>query len=109
MSEDKAVGDASAAQAAASPSAPVTVYVAQSPASVLFSDHPVALKCPSCAQQIVTQLRLVAGPMAWLVGLGLCFLGCCPCACAVCLFPVLRDVHHYCPSCGALVGVYKRL
>ncbi|KAH0632070.1 hypothetical protein JD844_020131 [Phrynosoma platyrhinos] len=83
------------------------VYV-QNP--LVFHDRPVQMCCPSCRRVIVTHLSHNAGALAWLSCGGLFLLGCWA---GCCLIPfcvdALLDVDHYCPSCNALLGSYKRL
>ncbi|XP_077172143.1 lipopolysaccharide-induced tumor necrosis factor-alpha factor isoform X3 [Paroedura picta] len=76
----------------------------------LLQDRPVQMCCPFCSKVIVTRLTHSAGTLTWLSCGSLCLLGCWV---GCCLIPFcvdsLLDVDHYCPSCEALVGTYKRL
>uniref|UniRef100_A0A8C8R6A1 Lipopolysaccharide induced TNF factor n=1 Tax=Pelusios castaneus TaxID=367368 RepID=A0A8C8R6A1_9SAUR len=92
---------------APNPVAVQTVFV-QHP--VTFYDRPVQMCCPSCNKMIVTHLSHSAGALTWLSCGSLFLLGC---IAGCCFIPfcvdALQDVDHYCPSCKALVGTYKRL
>ncbi|XP_069501886.1 lipopolysaccharide-induced tumor necrosis factor-alpha factor homolog [Ambystoma mexicanum] len=75
-----------------------------------FGATPTRTTCPSCQQQIVTNISPVPGLLTWLLFGGLllfgCWLGCC-------LIPFcvdsLQDVRHTCPSCNHEIGRFKRL
>ncbi|KAM8934625.1 lipopolysaccharide-induced tumor necrosis factor-alpha factor isoform 2-T2 [Pelodytes ibericus] len=89
------------------PLAVQTVFVQQ---PIAFHDRPVQMCCPFCTQMITTRLSYTSGALAWLSCGGLCLLGC---GFGCCLIPFcidsLKDVDHYCSSCNALVGSYKRI
>nr|XP_025043225.1 lipopolysaccharide-induced tumor necrosis factor-alpha factor isoform X2 [Pelodiscus sinensis] len=92
---------------APNPIAVQTVYVQQ---PVMFYDRPVQMCCLSCNKMIVTRLSHSAGALTWLSCGSLCLLGCIAGCCFIpfCI-DALQDVDHYCPSCQALLGTYKRL
>ncbi|XP_073503824.1 lipopolysaccharide-induced tumor necrosis factor-alpha factor [Phyllobates terribilis] len=89
------------------PVAVQTVYVQQ---PVVFHDRPVQICCPRCRSLTTTRLVHTSGALAWLSCGGLCLLGC---GFGCCLIPFcidsLKDVDHYCSSCQALLGSYKRI
>nr|XP_056722203.1 lipopolysaccharide-induced tumor necrosis factor-alpha factor [Euleptes europaea] len=89
---------------------PVSVQAVYVQNPLVFHDRPVQMCCPSCSKVIVTRLSHSAGALTWLSCGSLCLLGC---AAGCCLIPfcvdALLDVDHYCPSCNALVGTYRRL
>ncbi|XP_054850776.1 lipopolysaccharide-induced tumor necrosis factor-alpha factor [Eublepharis macularius] len=89
---------------------PVTVQAVYVQSPLIFHDRPVQMCCPSCSKVVVTRLSHSAGALAWLSCGSLCLLGCWA---GCCLIPfcveALQDVEHYCPSCNALLGTYKRL
>uniref|UniRef100_A0A8C5Q093 Lipopolysaccharide induced TNF factor n=1 Tax=Leptobrachium leishanense TaxID=445787 RepID=A0A8C5Q093_9ANUR len=89
------------------PVAVQTVYVQQ---PIVFHDRPVQMSCPYCGQIMTTRLSYTSGALTWLSCGGLCLLGC---GAGCCLIPFcidsLKDVDHYCSSCTAIVGSYKRI
>ncbi|XP_063284906.1 lipopolysaccharide-induced tumor necrosis factor-alpha factor [Pelobates fuscus] len=89
------------------PVAVQTVYVQQ---PIVFHDRPVQMCCTYCTRMMTTRLSYTSGALAWLSCGGLCLLGC---GAGCCLIPFcidsLKDVDHYCSSCNALVGSYKRI
>lgn len=89
------------------PVAVQTVYVQQ---PTVFHDYPVQMCCPYCGQIMATRINHTSGALTWLSCGGLCLLGC---GAGCCLIPFcidsLKDVHHYCSSCNAHVGSYKRI
>ncbi|XP_077172140.1 lipopolysaccharide-induced tumor necrosis factor-alpha factor isoform X2 [Paroedura picta] len=97
-------------QAATTVPPPVTVQTVYVQSPLSFQDRPVQMCCPFCSKVIVTRLTHSAGTLTWLSCGSLCLLGCWV---GCCLIPFcvdsLLDVDHYCPSCEALVGTYKRL
>ncbi|KAI9525684.1 hypothetical protein NQZ68_006233 [Dissostichus eleginoides] len=75
-----------------------------------FGDGPVQVSCPQCRQTVLSQVHHSSGLLTYLLCGGLFFcgfvLGCC-------LIPFcvdrLKDAKHTCPTCKAVLGVYKRL
>nr|XP_057905954.1 lipopolysaccharide-induced tumor necrosis factor-alpha factor homolog-like [Doryrhamphus excisus] len=65
--------------------------------------------CPSCNQQVMTNVEYKAGTYAWLMVLLFICLGLWLCCC---LIPLLmkrfKDVHHFCPRCNSLLHVEKK-
>ena len=68
------------------------------------------VKCVYCGTSGVTKTRYETGLATHLAALGLCCIGCCPCA----LIPYCtdtgcgtKDVHHACGNCGQVVGKKK--
>ncbi|KAF8562713.1 hypothetical protein P879_09488 [Paragonimus westermani] len=100
--------------AASEPYATATVFVAQHPLEAVpkpqFGTTPVTVWCSSCNQTVLTKLVYKDGGLTWLIcgalSLTGLFLGCC-------LIPFCcnstRDVQHICPTCGSIVGMYRRL
>ncbi|CAI5791988.1 LITAF domain-containing protein [Podarcis lilfordi] len=89
---------------------PVTVQAVYVQAPLVFHDRPVQMNCPACQKTILTRLSYTSGALTWLACGGLFLVGC---VAGCCLIPFcvdsLQDVDHYCPSCNALVGTYRRL
>lgn len=95
--------------------ATTTTIIHQQPTAVAisaigFGESPVAMSCPACKQSIVTATTYVTGTLTWLACLGLCVVGC---DLGCCLIPFccdpMKDVVHICPSCGAQVGLFRRM
>ncbi|XP_034987661.1 lipopolysaccharide-induced tumor necrosis factor-alpha factor [Zootoca vivipara] len=89
---------------------PVAVQTVYVQAPLVFHDRPVQMICPACQKTILTRLSHNSGALTWLACGGLFLVGC---VFGCCLIPFcvdsLQDVDHYCPSCNALVGTYRRL
>ncbi|XP_023262766.1 lipopolysaccharide-induced tumor necrosis factor-alpha factor [Seriola lalandi dorsalis] len=89
-----------------------TMANAQVPVATVgpLGDSPVQIVCPKCNQTVLTKVDYSAGLLTYLFCGGLFFcgfvLGCC-------LIPFcvdrLRDAKHTCPTCKAVLGLYKRL
>ncbi|XP_075995873.1 lITAF domain-containing protein [Genypterus blacodes] len=65
--------------------------------------------CPSCQQQVMTNVTYKVGTYAWLM----CLLFiCCGLVLCCCLIPLLmkrfKDAHHTCPRCNRVLHVEKR-
>jgi len=84
---------------------PTTVTVAP---MINFGDTPVQITCGNCSQTIVTQTIAQNGAAAYIAAIIILIL----------FFPFFwvplcmdscKDVYHKCPSCGAQLGVFKKL
>ncbi|KAM9314590.1 cell death-inducing p53-target protein 1-like [Pholidichthys leucotaenia] len=83
-------------------------------AVVVVSPHlptsvPGQMKCPHCNVDVVTKIDYTVGCYTWTVcGILAAFL-CWPC----CLIPFCvkdcKDVEHSCPTCNAVIHIYKRM
>ncbi|XP_049600874.1 lITAF domain-containing protein [Syngnathus scovelli] len=66
--------------------------------------------CPSCQQQVMTNVSYKPGTYAWLMALLFLCLGLC--VCCLCFLPLVlkkfKDAHHTCPRCNRLLHVEKR-
>ncbi|XP_077395875.1 lITAF domain-containing protein [Festucalex cinctus] len=66
--------------------------------------------CPSCQQQVMTNVTYKPGTYAWLMTLLFICLGLL--VCCLCFLPLLlkkfKDAHHTCPRCNRLLHVEKR-
>ncbi|KAG8227660.1 hypothetical protein J437_LFUL007856 [Ladona fulva] len=64
--------------------------------------------CPSCRATVSTRVDQETTTKTHLMCLIMCVFGLWPC----CVIPYLMDscknTNHYCPSCGAFLGTYKR-
>ena len=89
------------------PSGPVYVQqtVVTRPVMAVFGHYPMATQCPTCQQQIVTNVRHSSGGGTWLIAFLIFifggFLGCCliPFCVSSC-----QDALHTCPACQAYIG-----
>ncbi|OQV19279.1 hypothetical protein BV898_06701 [Hypsibius exemplaris] len=86
------------------------VMIAHGAGGMMYSPAPTVMQCPSCRQQMVTQVRYEPGCCAWL-GVGACLLIGCWMGC--CLIPLcmkeFQDAIHTCPQCHQYLGTYQRL
>ncbi|XP_051905234.1 lipopolysaccharide-induced tumor necrosis factor-alpha factor homolog-like [Hippocampus zosterae] len=65
--------------------------------------------CPSCQQQVMTNVSYKPGKYAWLMTLLFFCLGLVLCCCLLPLFfKRFKDAHHTCPRCNRLLHVEKR-
>ncbi|XP_061557124.1 lipopolysaccharide-induced tumor necrosis factor-alpha factor homolog-like [Phycodurus eques] len=65
--------------------------------------------CPSCQQQVMTNVTYKPGTYAWLMVLLFICLGLVLCCCLLpLLFKKFKDAHHTCPRCNRLLHVEKR-
>mmetsp|Transcript_56317 Transcript_56317/g.138361 ORF Transcript_56317/g.138361 Transcript_56317/m.138361 type:complete len:83 (-) Transcript_56317:353-601(-) len=75
----------------------------------MHSRVPVQTACPSCQQQVQTVCVYKPGLATHLACLGVCLILELWCGC--CLIPYmiddLKDCHHMCPNCNAIVAVKK--
>lgn len=65
--------------------------------------------CTNCHRQVVTNVSYETGGLTWLIFAILCFVGCWLCACIPFCVDDCKDVVHTCPSCGFVLGHYRRL
>jgi lipopolysaccharide-induced tumor necrosis factor-alpha factor len=80
------------------------VTVVQAPR---YGKSPMTMTCPHCSSQIQTSTKSEAGPLAWIIGGVLCFMGLWCCACIPCCIDDLNRVEHRCPNCNAFLGAFK--
>ncbi|XP_071036302.1 lipopolysaccharide-induced tumor necrosis factor-alpha factor homolog [Parasteatoda tepidariorum] len=74
---------------------------------ILYGPNPMRVTCVCCHQQVQTTTVTVYGICTWTAVLVLVFL--CFCFAWVPLYiDSLKDIHHYCPSCSTLLGVYQK-
>ena len=59
------------------------------PPHLITGPFPVRTECPLCKQEVLTETYSSAGLLAWLLGGGLCLIGC---AFGCCLIPCCVDV-----------------
>ncbi|CAN9505209.1 unnamed protein product [Ophioblennius macclurei] len=65
--------------------------------------------CPSCQQQVRTNVEYKAGKYAWLFCLLFICLGLVLCCCLIPFFMKrFKDAHHTCPICNRVLHVEKR-
>ncbi|XP_019719989.1 cell death-inducing p53-target protein 1-like [Hippocampus comes] len=71
--------------------------------------HSGMTTCPSCQQQVMTNVSYKPGKYAWLMTLLFFCLGLVLCCCLLPLFfKRFKDAHHTCPRCNRLLHVEKR-
>merc|ERR1719334_2713833 len=75
----------------------------------LLNAYPANMICPYCKTNITTITQPQMGLLAWLVAGVLCITCLWPCAFIPCCIDDLKDVTHQCPSCKAILGVYKKI
>jgi len=91
-----------------------TTVITSQPAMVqavhmMFQEYPVALTCPSCQAQVVTAVDYQVGTFAWLLCLGMSFLGLLICMFIPFCMDSCKDAVHHCPNCNNRLGVYRRM
>jgi len=87
-----------------------TTVIVTGGAMGMLGPHSMAMLCPRCGAQVVTETQPVSGTLTWLLCILIavvgCFWGCC-------LIPFCvdecQDVEHRCPSCKAHLGTYRRM
>ena len=94
---------------APAPPPPVPMYAQTTtfvtPMVSFIGRHPQGMQCPTCRQQIVTNVHHEVGGGAWLIAALICIfggvLGCCfiPFCVSGC-----QDAIHTCPACRACIG-----
>ncbi|CAF1435841.1 unnamed protein product [Rotaria sordida] len=76
---------------------------------IIRGEYPTQCTCPQCGNQIVTRTQKKAGALTWIICLVLFFVF----LWFLCWIPFCidscQDTQHYCPSCGALLGIHKPL
>ncbi|XP_070580672.1 LITAF domain-containing protein-like [Ptychodera flava] len=79
-------------------------------APLMLRDVPISCNCPTCHQNIVTNVEFKVGGLTWIIccflwliglGLGCCLIPFCVNSC--------KDAVHTCPNCNSLIGKYSRL
>ncbi|GIY80484.1 LITAF domain-containing protein [Caerostris extrusa] len=75
---------------------------------MLFGEYPVQVTCGNCCRTIVTKTRTARGFCTYLAAYIVCIV-CCPCVLIPLCSKECKDVHHFCPSCGTMLGVYRRI
>ncbi|KAK4874440.1 hypothetical protein RN001_013800 [Aquatica leii] len=64
--------------------------------------------CPVCHRCIITRTSATPAEKAHLYAVLLCLLGCFPfCILPYCMHSC-KNIHHYCPYCGAFIGTYNK-
>ncbi|XP_063696080.1 lipopolysaccharide-induced tumor necrosis factor-alpha factor homolog [Culicoides brevitarsis] len=74
--------------------------------SIPLGPKPSNVKCPSCHQQITTNIKHENATKTHLFAL-LCCLIFWPCVWLPYTMDSCKDVNHYCPYCDAYLGAYK--
>ena len=77
-----------------------------------FGLKPQGLTCPYCRHAITTKTSRALGLLGWIFVFLLfmiCMGTCLPLCCIPCCIPSCYDTKHYCPNCGALLGMRSRI
>ncbi|XP_047427280.1 lipopolysaccharide-induced tumor necrosis factor-alpha factor homolog-like [Mugil cephalus] len=71
--------------------------------------NPGMTRCPSCQQQVMTEVTYKAGTYAWLMCLLFICLGLVLCCCLIPFFvKKFKDAYHHCPNCKRVLYVDKK-
>ncbi|KAF2883732.1 hypothetical protein ILUMI_22439 [Ignelater luminosus] len=84
-----------------------TVVVTTGPPVSQFGPAPQAMTCPHCHKEITTRLQVEAGMKTHLFAFMFCMLLCIPCIAIPYCVDSCKNKNHYCPECGAFLGVYQ--
>ncbi|XP_032785478.2 cell death-inducing p53-target protein 1 [Daphnia magna] len=67
------------------------------------------MKCPQCQAEIQTGIKTKPGLVPICSGILICLFGCVLGCCLIpCFIKDCLDVEHFCPSCNAYLGRFKR-
>jgi lipopolysaccharide-induced tumor necrosis factor-alpha factor len=83
--------------------APVPIRIT----TIIDSRRPVRVICPNCHADVQTRTIRQVGGVTHLTALGLCFIGCWPCAWVPYCSDECLDTSHVCPHCDEIIG-FKR-
>ncbi|KAF8782932.1 Lipopolysaccharide-induced tumor necrosis like protein [Argiope bruennichi] len=78
------------------------------PGNVLFGENPMQVTCGNCRRTVISTTRAENGSCT-IVAVIILLIVFFPCMCVPLCSDSCKDIHHYCPSCGARLGEYKRL
>ncbi|XP_041851341.1 lipopolysaccharide-induced tumor necrosis factor-alpha factor homolog [Melanotaenia boesemani] len=74
-----------------------------------LGSNPGMTTCPSCQQQVMTNVTYKAGTYAWLMCLLFICLGLVLCCCLIPFFMKrFKDAYHTCPRCHKVLHVEKK-
>ncbi|PAV59752.1 hypothetical protein WR25_26466 [Diploscapter pachys] len=105
MSEKHDQGDQPPPYGSGENAQPTTIYVG----SVVFDKIPTQVLCPRCNMNVITTLKFKNGLLTWLMVGGMALFGCWICCCVPLCIDSCKDVQHFCSSCQAFLGTYKRI
>ena len=94
------------------PPDPVVVELQPSSNTTQFGFKPQHLTCHYCHHEVLTKTSRGLGLIGWIFVFFLfiiCMGTCLPLCCIPCCIPSCYDTKHYCPNCGALLGLRSRL
>jgi len=93
------------------PNAPRPVVVVEQPVITVVNNlgsDPARVTCPNCRESVVTSISTETSALGWLIGLGLCVIGCIPCCLIPCMcMDSMQNVTHTCPNCNTFLGRYS--
>ena len=72
--------------------------------SAYYGTTPKRVLCQFCGADVSTRTVREVGLCTHLSALGLCFIGCWPCAPLPYCMPETMDSVHICPNCGHVLG-----
>ncbi len=77
--------------------------------NISFGEVPIQLRCPSCGEDMITNVSYEPGMLTWIAVGVLFILGFILCCWIPLVLNALKDVNHTCSKCHYRCGVYKRL
>ncbi len=69
----------------------------------ILPKHPITMICPCCNKQIQTRINQTVGLGTYCASAAMCVI-CCPLFWIPCVIKECKDVVHYCPNCGTMIG-----
>lgn len=94
------------------PSDPIAVVLQPQFDQTQFGNKPLQLTCRYCHHEVLTKTSRGLGLIGWVFVLFLfiiCLGTCLPLCCIPCCIPSCYDTKHYCPNCGALLGLRSQM
>ncbi|CAL8100159.1 unnamed protein product [Orchesella dallaii] len=76
---------------------------------VQMSTYRQQVVCPYCKVEVTTNTTHRIGMLNHLSAVAACWMALCCCACIPYFVKGLKDVEHYCPICGRMLGVHRKL
>ncbi|CAF0765489.1 unnamed protein product [Brachionus calyciflorus] len=86
------------------------VIIQPGPAYPLLGRDPTTMTCPKCKSSVVTRIEYKNGTYTYILCLMLSFTGgCLGCQFIPFCLECAKDVNHFCPNCGELIGTVERM
>ncbi|CAG9563523.1 unnamed protein product [Danaus chrysippus] len=70
--------------------------------------EPMPLICPACHASVKSKVEHSSTTGTHIMAALLCLCLCWPCVCVPYCVDSCQNADHYCPSCNAYLGTYKR-